>query len=338
MATVRSRVLATLVLSFAFAACSGSPVFAATNTVVPLATRTLLEADLSTASMGWVPVAYGDAQVSVPASFIVVYPGEVPFCGSVRSAGTLFLEPTPTTRTGPGCPAEVRSTLVRLASTRQVPAKYASEKPILLNGVPVYLGPTDELLARYTYYAPSLGVEVTADGPLARQVIGTLARSPRATALALGTAPSVPASWRSVSFSGLQLLVTRRLDCRANRDVEPVRASSDRDRARSDPRHRQGVLGLALSGSAVVPGHAVGRGAYRQRGARSYGALLGGRCLHSCRRSHGVSEQHTGLQRPVAQRHCARARHAGVRVHRVGGQRDGRQDHPVLTAGGMTRQ
>ena len=69
MATVRSHVLATLVLSFAFAACSGSPVFAATNTVVPLATRTLLEADLSTASMGWVPVAYGDAQVSVPASF-----------------------------------------------------------------------------------------------------------------------------------------------------------------------------------------------------------------------------------------------------------------------------
>ena len=203
MATVRSRVLATLALSFAFAACSGSPVFAATNTVVPLAARTLLEADLSTASTGWVPVAYGDAQVSVPASFIVVYPGQIPFCGSVRSAGTLFLEPTPTTRTGPGCPAEVRSTLVRLASTRQVPAKYASEKPVILNGVPVYLGPTDELLARYTYYAPSLGVEVTADGPLARLVIGTLARSPRATALALGTAPSVPASWRSVSFSGL---------------------------------------------------------------------------------------------------------------------------------------
>ncbi len=203
MATVRSRVLATLALSFALAACSGSPVFALTNTLVPLAARTLLETDLSTASTGWVPVACGDAQASVPASFIVVYPGQILFCGSVRSVETLFLEPTLTTRTGPGCPAEIRSTLVRLASTRQVPAKYASEKPVILNGVPVCFGPTDELLARYTYYAPSLGVEATADGLLARLVIGTLARSPRATALALGTAPSVPASWRSVAFSGL---------------------------------------------------------------------------------------------------------------------------------------
>ncbi len=207
MATVRSRVLAALALSFALAACSGSPVFALTATVVPLATRTLSAADLSTASTGWVPVAYGDAQVSVPAAFVVVYPGQIPFCGSVRLAGTLFLEPTPTTRTGPGCPAQVRSTMARLVFTSQVPAKYASEKPVILNGVPVFPGPTDQLLERYAYYAPSLRVEVTADGPLARQVAGTLARSPRATALAPGTAPSIPASWRSVVFAGLGLSV-----------------------------------------------------------------------------------------------------------------------------------
>jgi len=32
--------------------------------------------DLSGVATPWVPVAYGDAQVSVPSSFSVVYPGE----------------------------------------------------------------------------------------------------------------------------------------------------------------------------------------------------------------------------------------------------------------------
>jgi len=51
-----------------------------------------------------------------------------------------------------------------------LPSKYANEKPIILNGVPVYLGPTGDPVS-YVYYAPSLGFEVTAKGHLAHQVL-----------------------------------------------------------------------------------------------------------------------------------------------------------------------
>jgi hypothetical protein len=205
MATVRPRVLAVVVVALILGACTGQQTFVPTTTTVPSATKPLLAVDLLAAPTGLVPVAYGDAQLSVPASFSVVYPGENALCGSAGPRGALFVAPLPSTQTGTGCPAKARGTLVSLVPARHVPAKYANETPIILNGVPVYLGPTDNLLSSYTYYAPALGVEVAADGPLARQVIDTLACSPRAEALALGTAPSVPASWHSVSFAGLRL-------------------------------------------------------------------------------------------------------------------------------------
>ena len=48
---------------------------------------------------------------------------------------------------------------VCLLPLRQVPSPYASERPAILNGVPVSLGPNG------AYYVPSLGVEITASGP-----------------------------------------------------------------------------------------------------------------------------------------------------------------------------
>ena len=59
---------------------------------------------------------------------------------------------------------------------RQVPSAYASEKPAILNGVQVYPGPNGD------YYVPSLGVEVTASGPLARRIVDTLNRNGLPTA------------------------------------------------------------------------------------------------------------------------------------------------------------
>ena len=197
MTAVRPRVLSVAALGLTLAACTAS------QTVTP--TRPLSVVDLSAVATAWVPVAYGDAQVSVPTSFSVVYPGETQLCAPLSPPGVLFVAPTPATETGSGCPTQAHSTLVRIVPVRHVPSKYASEKPIILNGVTVYLGPTDQLLSSYTYYAPSLGVEVTADGPLAHQVIETLSRSPRAIALAPGIAPSVPSSWHSASFAGLRL-------------------------------------------------------------------------------------------------------------------------------------
>ena len=72
--------------------------------------------------------------------------------------------------------------------------------------MPVYLGPND--LTLLSYFAPSLGVEVIAKGRVvARRIVDTLTRSPRAFVLAPGPAPSVPSSWRSVIFAGLRFSV-----------------------------------------------------------------------------------------------------------------------------------
>jgi len=147
---------------------------------------------------GWVPVAYGDAQVSVPVSFSVFYPGENP-CELFSTPGALFIAPTPTTIF---CPANTGSgTVVRVVAIHQVPRPYDTENPTLLNGVPVYMGANDVTLL--SYYAPSLGVEISARGTLARRVIATFTRSPRTVALASGPAPSVPSGWHTVTFQGL---------------------------------------------------------------------------------------------------------------------------------------
>jgi len=83
-------------------------------------------------------------------------------------------------------------------------APLAGENRITVNGVPVYVGRSGIVL---TYDAPSLGVEVEARGSMAPRILATLTPSPRAAALGAGPAPSVPPSWRPVSFSGLRFSV-----------------------------------------------------------------------------------------------------------------------------------
>jgi hypothetical protein len=71
----------------------------------------------------------------------------------------------------------------------------------MLNGVRVY-----RLLTAVTYvgyYAASLGVEVIAQGPLARRILATLTRSPRAVALASGSTPAVRPDWKTLTYQGL---------------------------------------------------------------------------------------------------------------------------------------
>jgi len=128
----------------------------------------------------WVPVAYRDAQVSFPPSFETVTatplrPGNsVPLsldASSVASGGVCV------GHRGFG------TTEVCLLPMRQLPSAHAGEKPAILNGVSVYLGRNGD------YYVPSLGVEVTASGPLARRIVDTLSRS---RLLAAGCMPAKP--------------------------------------------------------------------------------------------------------------------------------------------------
>jgi len=72
MAPVRLRALAIVVMTLTLAACTGDQSVVPTTTPVQPTTQLLLAVHLSATPAGWVPVAYGDAQVSVPPTWVVM--------------------------------------------------------------------------------------------------------------------------------------------------------------------------------------------------------------------------------------------------------------------------
>ena len=157
--------------------------------------------DLSATPKGWVPVAFGDAQISVPASWHVLYNSSVCLLGS--PGGDVYVNPSGGSCSAKGTPkGETTVTLVSVNSNQyQPPTSYGQRS--VINGIPVYAlylyGPAPH--AR-DYLVPSLGVEIEVEGPLAGRVMNTLTRSPRTVALAPGSAPAIPSSWHSVTFAG----------------------------------------------------------------------------------------------------------------------------------------
>jgi len=217
MGAVRSRRVVCLIAAVLLgAACtSGAAVSTTTSSPATSTTTSLPTVDLSATPAGWVAVAYGDGQISVPASWSVQYLGSG--CFSVVRPGTVWIGvgvgPLPT-----GCPppfAVKDATLLHLHRLTRPSDAWAGETPFQLNDLVVYRGDGDDPYIggydspghSYDYIVPALGVEVKAVGPRARQIIDTLTRSPRGVALASGPATSVPPSWRSVTFAGLRLSV-----------------------------------------------------------------------------------------------------------------------------------
>jgi hypothetical protein len=98
--------------------------------------------------------------------------------------------------------------MVFLVSIRKRLSVAFVRKSTMLNGVRVY-----RLLTAVTYagyYAASLGVEVIAQGPLAKRILATLTRSPRAMALASGSTPAVPPDWKTLTYHGLSFAAPAR--------------------------------------------------------------------------------------------------------------------------------
>ena len=202
----RLSVIAMAVLALILAACTSSQSVPPTTQVgIPPVTRPAPAVDLSATPARWVPVANGDAQVSVPANWFVLH-GSPP-CPTGSAQGEVFVNPPAGVF---HCPAETAPGPSTTVSFGAIPTYDESQTPTahghreIINGIFVYplaFGP------RGSYLVPQLGVEVTVDGLLAQRVLHTLTRSPRAVALAHGPAPSVPPSWRWVTFAGLRLSV-----------------------------------------------------------------------------------------------------------------------------------
>ncbi|MGA3354582.1 MAG: hypothetical protein ABSD85_15575 [Acidimicrobiales bacterium] len=125
-----------------------------TNGFAPEATTSL-----RATPVGWDSLAYGPFQVSFPPQFLMITP----------EPGGVFQATVPSLSASGGCLGPVSGTVVCLLPMHQAPPAYAGET--VINGVPVYFGPKDD------YYAPSLRVEITASGPLARQILNTLSRN-----------------------------------------------------------------------------------------------------------------------------------------------------------------
>jgi hypothetical protein len=163
---------------------------------VPTTAKTLPAVDLSATPAGWVQVAFGNAQISVPSTWWVLY--NSPSCPTGSPPGEVFVNPPPGVF---HCPAETApgpSTTVSFEPPRS-PLSAVLGYPEVINGLLVYPYPAGP---QSSYLVPSLSVEITVDGPLGQRVLHTLTWSPRSVVLAPGSSPAVPSSWRYVSFAG----------------------------------------------------------------------------------------------------------------------------------------
>ena len=196
---MKLRALAMVVIAVALTVFTSSQTFA--TTTVPITAKALPAVDLSATPAGWVPVAFGNAQISVPAAWWVLY--NSPPCPTGSPPGEVFVDPLPGVF---HCPAETApgpSTRVRFGPPTS-PHSTVLGLPEVINGLLVYPYPAGP---QSSYLVPSLSVEITVDGPLGQRVLHTLTWSPRSVVLAPGSSPPVPSSWHSVTFAGLRFSV-----------------------------------------------------------------------------------------------------------------------------------
>lgn len=163
--------------------------------------------DLGATPKGWVPVDFGDAQISVPTNWFVLYPNAYSCQFSPSTPGTVFLGSSSLSRSCLTSAApSPQATVVHLVPQR-FPSEYLQQSDVVvLNGLHLY---GVELGGVSGYYSPLLGFELVASGPMAQKVLGTFTASPRAVALSTAPMRNVSFSQRLETFAGLQFSVPR---------------------------------------------------------------------------------------------------------------------------------
>lgn len=153
-------------------------------------------ADVSASPAGWSSVPLAGVQVSVPDFWPVGQPGRG-VCGDFPT-GVVFLGMAPKLRTR-GCGHTANAVSLR-AARGLTPA---GGRQVHIHGLTVTVTMDRRTHSETAYVA---GMMVTARGPLAARVIGTLTHSPRSVVLGHYRA-SVPKRWRHVNFGGLSFSV-----------------------------------------------------------------------------------------------------------------------------------
>jgi len=188
-----------VMLSFLLAGCGGPSQHTSTTSSAPSSSTTMpAKVTTETTPSGWLPVSYGDAQLSVPSSWALISGGAAE-CGP--STGVVILG------SGQWCPpsmnaqARPNTSIVTLRTVSSHP-ELPEGPAFIANGIPVYAPGVAPV-----YVIPALGIELTTSGPSQTRVLQTLTFSPRAVALALGSSAPVPKSWRWISFAGIRFAV-----------------------------------------------------------------------------------------------------------------------------------
>jgi hypothetical protein len=147
---------------------------------------------------GWLPVDFGNAQISVPSSWSLIT-GGAESCGP--STGVVVLGQGTWCPPGLGAFATSGTSIVTLSTIQSQPTDHG-QPYVLINGIPIYAPGVAPV-----YLAPSLGARLTFTGPQQLRVLHTLTASPRAVVLARGKTSRIPPSWRWISFSGIRFAV-----------------------------------------------------------------------------------------------------------------------------------
>ena len=151
--------------------------------------------DPSRTPPGWTAIPYRGAQLSVPSSWVVQGPQGL-ICNVTTHGGMLLGRHSLAELRRLGC--QLPATTVLMAPA---PAGLPRPEGLQINGIPV-VRVSDAILA-----VPSLGVEVTAIGPKALQVLATLTRSVLSVVLAPGPTSRVPPDWRWHNVGGISFAV-----------------------------------------------------------------------------------------------------------------------------------
>ncbi len=150
------------------------------NTTTTTMTKPLPVVDLSGIPAGWVPVAYGDVQISVPPDFWVYHQDA---CANFQTPGTVYVDPLyaeDCANLPPVRSPEITGVYIR--PVHSVLGSLRDERSMVLNGLRMY---ALRLKGFVGFYVPAFGIEVTADGPMAQSVVNTITGSPRGWRLPL---------------------------------------------------------------------------------------------------------------------------------------------------------
>jgi hypothetical protein len=163
-----------------------------------------MPAAASAPGTGWAPVAFANAQLSVPGAWLVESP-QLLSCG-FKPPGMIFAGVEPLIPKGSGC--GLTASLAWIVPAGRIGPGIRHRRPTaVIHGIPVYRLHSGS--GTVLYLVPDLGVRIGARGPSARRVLATLTRSPLSVVLRRGPAGAVPANWTWRQFGGIRFAAPR---------------------------------------------------------------------------------------------------------------------------------